>query len=37
MKTNILKTTGLKLIIVFCLAGFLASCSNEIEFGEESK
>ncbi len=37
MKTNILKTTGLKLIIVFYLAGFLASCSDEIDFGEQYK
>lgn len=37
MKTNRIKATGLNTVIMFCLILILASCSNEVDFGEQYK
>lgn len=37
MKTNRIKATGLRSIIIFCLILVLASCSDKVDFGEQYK
>ena len=37
MKTNRIKVTGLKSIIILFFIGVLVSCSNEVNFGEQYK
>lgn len=37
MKTNRIKATGLRPIIIFCLILVLASCSDKVDFGEQYK